>query len=196
MGVSPLNNSFMEREELQKITDYIFLPSNPQSADLALVFGTSTMEPPVDAAADLYKKGLVPKILVSGGVNRHSGQNEAQSMAAMLVARGVPVEDIIIEDRSDNSLENVLFSREIIVSELGWDAVRKIDVVCKNYHSRRALMTLKRHFPDEVELFPVTYSILNFDRENWADSEQGRKKVLGEWNKIPKYLAKGDIEEL
>ena len=30
----------MNQEEIKKITDYIFLESNPQKADLAIVFGT------------------------------------------------------------------------------------------------------------------------------------------------------------
>lgn len=186
----------MNKDEINKIAEYIFLPSDSQPADLALVFGASTMKPPVDTAVELHQKGLVPKILVSGGVNRHTGQNEAQSMAALLVDRGVPLEDVLTEDKSHNSLENVLFSRVVIESDLGWDAVKKILVVCANYHSRRALMTLKRHFPDGVALALVTYQIPGFNRDNWHESEVGQKKVLDEWGKIPKYLAKGDIEEL
>jgi hypothetical protein len=57
-------------------------------------------------------------------------------------------------------------------------------------------MTLKKHFSRNVELIPVTYEIYDFTVDNWFNSEVGKEKVLSEWNKIPEYLAKGDIEEL
>ncbi len=57
-------------------------------------------------------------------------------------------------------------------------------------------MTLKKHFPNNIELIPVTYEVYGFTPKNWFESEIGRKKVLSEWGKIPEYLVKGDIEEL
>ena len=32
--------------------------------------------------------------------------------------------------------------------------------------------------------------------DDWFNNETGKEKVLAEWNKIPEYLANGDIEEL
>jgi hypothetical protein len=32
--------------------------------------------------------------------------------------------------------------------------------------------------------------------DNWFESEAGKEKVMSEYNKILKYLAKGDIEEV
>ena len=58
------------------------------------------------------------------------------------------------------------------------------------------LVILKKHFPKNIELIPVTYEIYGFTKDNWFESEVGKEKVLNEWEKIPKYLDKGDIEEL
>ena len=53
----------MDKKEIKKITDYIFLKSNPQKADLALVFGTRYQEA-INKVFELYRDGLVNKILL------------------------------------------------------------------------------------------------------------------------------------
>jgi len=181
--------------DIKRITDYIFLDSRPEKADLVMVFGTSSQEP-LQVVKKIYSDRLVEKILLSGGENRNTGRNEAREMALKLIDLGVAMTDIIVEDRSTNTLENVLFSKRVIEEEIGFKNIRRMLVVVKSYHSRRALMTLKRHFPKGVEILPVTYDLLGFNRNDWHESEVGRKKVAGEMERIEKYLAKGDIEEL
>ncbi|MBU0625338.1 YdcF family protein [Patescibacteria group bacterium] len=185
----------MTSQEISAITDYIFIGSRLEPADLAFVFGTRLAEP-IIKIKEVYDAGLVKRILISGGINRHTGRNEAQDMAAALIGLGVVAEHLILEDKSTNSLENVLFSRSVIEQVLGWADIKRIAVICKHYHSRRALMTLKKHFLDRVELFAITYDVLGFNRNDWSVSEVGREKVLAEWEKIPRYLARGDIAEL
>lgn len=185
----------MNQNEIGRITDYIFLTSNPQKADLALVFGTRHQEA-INKVYELYRGGLAPKILVSGSRNRVTGENEALEMSKKLIALGIKKDDLILENQSTNSLENVLFSKKIIEEKIGFNKIKKIIAVVKHYHSRRALMTLKKHFPENVELILVTYEIYGFTRENWFEDKIGNEKVMSEWGKIQKYLAKGDIEEL
>jgi uncharacterized SAM-binding protein YcdF (DUF218 family) len=183
------------KTEIKKITDYIFLKSKPQKADLLIVFGTRHKEA-IYKTHNLYRNGLASKILVSGGLNRITKENEAKRMSDGLIKLGVNKKDIILENKSSNSLENVLFSRKIIKEKLGFENIRKIMVVVKHYHSRRALMTMKKHFPKWIKIFPITYEIYDFNRNNWFKKEETEKKVLSEWIKIKKYLEKGDIEEL
>jgi len=185
----------MNQAEIKQITNYIFLKSFPQKADLALVFGTRH-QGAINKVYELYHNELIPKILISGGINRVTGENEALEMSQKLIRLGVDQDDIILEDNSTNSLENVLFSKKIIEQNFGFEKIKKIIAVVKHYHSRRALMTLKKHFSRDVRLIPVTYEVYGFTIDDWFNSELGRKKVLDEWNKIPVYLAKGDIEEL
>jgi len=185
----------MNQAVIKKITNYIFLRSFPKKADLALVFGTRHQEA-INKVYELYHNELISKILISGGVNRITGKNEALEMSQKLIKLGVNQGDIILEDKSANSLENVLFSKKVIEQNFGFEKNKKIIAVVKHYHSRRVLMTLKKHFPKTVELIPVTYEIYGFTIDNWFNNEIGKEKVLSEWNKISEYLAKGDIEEL
>lgn len=184
----------MDQKEIKKITDYIFLKSNPQKADLALVFGTRHWEA-INKVFELYRDELIPSILISGGINRVTGENEALEMSNELIQLGVKKEDIILEDQSTNSLENVLFSKQVISEKISFDEIKKIIAIVKHYHSRRALMTLKKHFPKTIELIPVTYEIYGFTMDDWFNNEIGREKVMNEWNKILAYLEKGDIKE-
>lgn len=185
----------MDKAEIKKITDYIFLESKPQKAGLAIVFGTRYSEP-IDKVFELYSNKLVSKILVSGGKNKITGKKEACVMHDKLIELGIEKENILTEEESTNSLENVLFSKIIIENKIGFENIKKIIAVTKHYHSRRALMTLKKHFPKNIQLIPAPYDICGFTKNNWLEKEKGREKVMGEWNKIQKYLEKGDIEEL
>jgi len=185
----------MNKDNIRKITDYIFLESKPRKADLAIVFGTRYSDP-IEKVFELYRNKLVSKILVSGGKNKVTGEKEASMMRDRLIKLGVEKENILIEEESTNSLENVLFSKIIIENKIGFKNIKKIIAVVKHYHSRRALMTLKKHFPKNIELIPAPYDIYGFTKNNWFEKEKGREKVMSEWNKIKKYLKKKDIEEL
>jgi uncharacterized SAM-binding protein YcdF (DUF218 family) len=163
--------------DIEQITNYIFVSAEAQKADLAFIFGTRQYQGAVQLAYDLYKRNLVTKILASGGMNRVSGENESLVILQKLISLGVSKQDIIVEGRSTNTLENVLFSKDVIEEKIGLKNVQTIIAVVKNYHSRRALMTLKKHFPKYIRFISVDYQVYNFNKNNWSESEQGREKV-------------------
>lgn len=183
----------------EETTKYIFLDDEDVTGDIALVFGTwFAWQESVERAADLYRKGLVKKIIVSGGSNEHTGFVEGEEMGKELEKLGIPERDILVENRAMNTLENVLFSKDIIERKVGLENIKTIVAVVKNFHSRRALMTLKKHMPSHIRLKSSAYQsrYYDFNANDWYTSEQGRQKVQGELEKIQKYLKKGDIAEL
>jgi len=186
----------MDKKQIEKITKYIFLESNPGKADLAFIFGTRYFRMPVDLAYKLYKEKLIPKILVTGGTNEVSTENEAEKMFFELKKLGVNENDVLVENKSISTLENVLFSKKLIEEKIGFKNINKVLIIVKEHHIRRALMTLNKHFPKSIQFFPVTYNHYGFSKNDWFKDEIGRKKVLSEYEKIKKYLKKGDIEEL
>ena len=135
----------------EEITNYIFLEDQDLRADIAFVFGTwNAWRESIEKAAELYKGRLVPKVIVSGGLNKQTGVVEGDLMVNELVNSGVPREDILVENRSTNTLENVLFPKDVIDNMLGLDSIKVITAVVKNFHARRVLMTLKKHMPTQV----------------------------------------------
>ena len=119
-------------------------------------------------------------------------------MAEEAIKLGVTREDILIENRSANTLENVLFSLDLLDKELGLQNIKVITAVVKNYHARRALMTLRKYIPARIQLKAAAYMSDHypFTKENWTESDPGKEKVFEEVEKIKTYLAKGDLAEL
>lgn len=182
-----------------EVTKYIFLEDSDVRGDIAFVFGTwNSWKISILKAAELYKKGLVPKILVSGGVNRHTGIVEGDLMGKEMENLGIPPADILIENKATNTLENVTFSLPIIDRALGLDSIKVITAVVKNFHARRALMTLRKQMPEGTILKSAVYisPIRNFTKDNWHESELGRRTVMEEVRKIQEYLKNGSIAEL
>ena len=81
------------------------LLARPQPSDLAVVLGNEVLadgtpsprlRARLDAGVAVFRAGLAPKVMVSGGVDR-AGHDEAAVMAAYLEAQGVP-EGAVIRD--------------------------------------------------------------------------------------------------
>jgi uncharacterized SAM-binding protein YcdF (DUF218 family) len=184
-------------DEIARITDYLDASTPlPERADLIFVFG-SRYYTPAEMAGALFSWQFAPLITVTGGVNPKTGVNEAVSHTVILVKAGVPVDKIIVEERSTNTLENVTFALPLIEQKVKLSSLRSVVAVCKWMHSRRALMTLKKHFPRSIRYYAHTYAPEMITRENWHLNPRAEgANVLKNWESIPKYLAVGHIEEI
>lgn len=117
----------------------------PKPADCMIVLGggidrntskpLSTLAYRLDRARELYDAGYAPSIIVSGGQGGDEPISEAQSMRDYLIGAGVPDAAIIMEDRSTNTWENMVFSNEIMDARGFNDAL----VVTSDYHLWRSL---------------------------------------------------------
>ena len=69
-------------------------------------------------AAQLYRQGLAPKVLFTGGLGRNTQgllpEPEAVRFARVAMEQGVPAEDILLEDQSTNTAENIRFTRRLL----------------------------------------------------------------------------------
>jgi uncharacterized SAM-binding protein YcdF (DUF218 family) len=89
-------------------------------ADLLFVFGTrEDVARRVDEAARLWRAGLFRWSIVSGGVTAGSSLSECAILRDAMIARGIPAERILGEDRAMNTGENVIFSLPVIDAALG-----------------------------------------------------------------------------
>jgi len=85
--------------------------------------------------------GTAPKIITSGGQGPDEPVSEARAMATYLVERGVPAEDVLQENESRTTGQNLRFSGAIM-------ARRQPDyrclVVTNSYHALRAALLARR----------------------------------------------------
>jgi uncharacterized SAM-binding protein YcdF (DUF218 family) len=183
----------------EKISNYIFINDSDEKSDLAFVFGTHLcLRQSVEKAVELYMKRLVPKIVFTGGVNAESKKIESEEMKKLAITLGAKEEDIITENISTNTMENVTFALPIIDKEMGLVNINSITAVVKDFHSRRAVMTLRKYLPEHIKILATPYKSDNhkYSKEMWYKTEIGREKIIEEIDKIRLYLKKGHLVEL
>ena len=186
----------MSSSDLQLIADYM-MPGFPASpSDLGFLFGTRHGVPEFcDAAHALWRDGMFRRLLVSGGRSRGMPESEAELIGERLVRLGVPESVLILETLAANTGENVLFGRARVAEAMDLDAIRSVLVIGKVCSTRRYLMTLQRHWPGlRMSVCPVNY--FGVPVERWYEDEQFRSRVLGEFDKIPRYLEQGFLHAL
>lgn len=96
-------------------------------ADAILVLGrrlenngpSEVFEARLAHAAELWRGGWAPRLIVAGGLTGTASLSEAQAGRAWLESHGIPAEIILAEDRSQHTLENLYNVRELL-RERGW----------------------------------------------------------------------------
>lgn len=94
----------------------------------------------VEAAARAYAQGMADVIVASGGKAPGHDVSEAAVMARLLFEAGVPEDAVMLEDASQNTMENMRFTARLLGGAQG----QRVLVVTGDYHLRRAVMTARR----------------------------------------------------
>ena len=88
-----------------------------------------------ERALEIYYMFPGIKIIPSGGMGSREPCTEASAMREYFLRRGVPETDIIPEDKSRNTVENLAFSGKIMKKRGYASAI----IVTSDYHAERAL---------------------------------------------------------
>lgn len=99
---------------------------------------TAILEERVAAAVRWYEAGAAPRLVVSGAA-AHGPHVEAEVMARVARARGVPAAAIVLEPKARDTRENARFVGERMRAE-GW---RTVLVVSSPSHLRRAAVLFR-----------------------------------------------------
>ena len=124
------------------------LRDRPGKADVALVLGNAVkadgkpsalLQERLDRAAEGYRHGDYPLLIVSGGYGKIGG-DEATAMRNYLVGQGLPADRIIIDSHGVNTYESARFTARLL-HERGW---RSVCVVTHYYHVPQTRLALHR----------------------------------------------------
>jgi len=128
----------------------------------------------------LYFNNQVKKIIIAGGSGRLTqDQKEAPILKDYLLQIGVKEKDILIEDQSRNTYENVIYAKEIIEKN---KLKGPFLLSTSASHMRRSLACFEKQ-ELEVDAFPVDF--LSREREFNPDRLLRPKiHVLKNWNAI------------
>jgi uncharacterized SAM-binding protein YcdF (DUF218 family) len=115
-----------------------------------------------------YKAGVAPRIIMTGGA-AHNHFVEADVMAALARAQGVPA-DAILEDRqAKDTIQNAYYSVQIMEGH-GWHSA---EVVSSPSHLRRASLIFA-HFPITWRMdaapWPPEYGFFNRASHEWYEA--------------------------
>ncbi|MCX6824634.1 MAG: YdcF family protein [candidate division SR1 bacterium] len=182
--------------ELSKILwDYHHLNHILEKSDIIMVLGSQDIRV-AKRGVELYKQGLADKILFSGGIGRltqadkkFQGTTEADRFAEIAIESGIPKEKIIIENKSTNTGENIIFSAALI-KDLG---ITSIIIVQKPYMERRTFATFSKQRPGaKVEFYIASpqVSFKKYPNEN-ISLETLINMMVGDMQRIIEYPAKG-----
>jgi uncharacterized SAM-binding protein YcdF (DUF218 family) len=150
-----------------------------------------------ETGAKLFLEGWAPLLIFAGGLGAITSgmwsEPEADQFSKVAIANGVPSTRILIENRSTNTGENILFTKQLL-AEKGIDPQRFI-LVQKPYMERRSFATFRKLWPEKEVL--VTSPQVSFDEYLGGYTNEVLSKddvvsiMVGDLQRIKLYPDKG-----
>jgi uncharacterized SAM-binding protein YcdF (DUF218 family) len=147
--------------------------------------------------AELFLEEWAPLLIFAGGlgsITKHLwSEPEADQFATIAVAMGVPRDRILVENRSTNTGENVLFTKRLL-AERQLDPQRFI-VVQKPYMERRSFATFKKVWPEKDVLVTSPQVSLDEYFAKYSNDTLSKDDVIsimvGDLQRVKLYPLKG-----
>src|SRR5215204_6001058 len=138
------------RSLAEKLWHYHHMNHRLEKADAILVL-CSYDKRVAERGAQLFLEGWAPLLIFSGGLGSITrgmwSEPEAEQFARVALGMGVPEGRMLVENRSTNTGENVLFTKRLL-AERGLDPGRFI-LVQKPYMERRSYATFRKFWPEK-----------------------------------------------
>lgn len=183
-------------QPLQVIWDYLRLGQKPCKTDCIVGFGNFN-DDIARRAAQLYHQGLAPWVLFTGGLGRNTDglfqEPEAVKFARVAMECGVPEDRILREDRSTNTAENILFTRQLL-QQKGIPHGRILGVH-QPFMERRICAAMGVYWPDAT--FFVTSPQVSIPEYLLRAQQQGITQeaaisvIVGDFQRMELYAQKG-----
>jgi uncharacterized SAM-binding protein YcdF (DUF218 family) len=172
--------------------DYHHMHQEIRKADCILVLGSHDTRV-AERGATLFLEGWSPLLVFSGGLGRLTKgawkMPEADLFAQIAINMGVPQSAILIENRSTNTGENIVFTKALL--EQKNIHPNSFLLVQKPYMERRSYATFENFWPGKS--VRVTSPQLSF--EDYITPEFPIEKVInimvGDLQRIKLYPARG-----
>lgn len=153
-------------------TRIVSSPPGPLSAPVAIVFGaglyrngnpTPILADRVATAADLYKRGIVAKLLLSGD-NRFPDYNEPESMRRLAISLGVPDSALVLDFAGRRTYDTCYRARFIF-------GVKKAILISQDWHLPRAIYLCDQFGIESTGVTAVGHAYRIFSLAQWNARE-------------------------
>jgi uncharacterized SAM-binding protein YcdF (DUF218 family) len=190
VNLDGLNKEILKQAQI--LWDYLKLHQTLRKADCVIAMGSHDLRV-AEYAAQLVLEGWAPLLVCSGGLGRLTekvwNEPEARKFAQVTEKAGIPNNQILIEDKSTNTAENLRFSRELLDD-------KKIDIrsailVHKPYMERRVIATVSIVWPELdclVSSPPIEF--LNYPNQE-IPMDDVIQIMVGDFHRIIVYAEKG-----
>ena len=164
---------------------YHLLNHELKKADCIFVLGSHDTRV-AERGAELFLAGWAPLLIFSGGLGRLTDgvweETEADKFSKIALQMGVPENAILVENKSTNTGENILFTQRLLLQqELNPDS---FIVVQKPYMERRSFATFKKLWPEKDIV--VTSPQISF--EDYPTVDMPLEKVI--------HIMVGDLQRI
>lgn len=198
MWVSEITEEMLTKDLIDRLL-FQGLEDNGEKVDCIICLGSiKASQYRVPVAVKAYNDGRAEKIMLCGGALRNFPEGElveAEHMLNKSVELGVPIEDIILENTSQNTVENILFALIELQRAFWLNRVSSVLLITATYHMRRSLAIARYLFPGHIKIIPCPADDNNTNRDNWMKSAEGIKRAKGEALNIVQCVASGVIPD-
>jgi uncharacterized SAM-binding protein YcdF (DUF218 family) len=169
------------------------------NVDCVFVFGTAVSFKELgESLSALLSQKITRQLVITGGLEKyHDSWHHEIPEAEMIfdaIKGHIPKDiEVHLEKASQNTLENVLFAKEMLPNHLS-----SMCYVSKGFHAGRCRLTLKKIFPN-ISLFQHTFVPIyptagfQFRSNNWHTNPEYAGRVYGEFLRIKSYGERGDL---
>jgi uncharacterized SAM-binding protein YcdF (DUF218 family) len=172
--------------------DYLKLDQPLVKSDCLIAMGSHDLRV-AEHAARLALDGWAPLLVCSGGLGRLTRgeweEPEARKFARVALQAGLDAERVLVEERSSNTGENIVFSKALL-KEKGI-AIQSAILVHKPYMERRAYATARNYWSEVF--FTTTSPPIPF--ESYATAQIPLRMTIeimaGDFQRVGAYARKG-----
>lgn len=198
MWVSKITEEDLTDEIIDRLL-FEGLEDTGENVDCIIVLGSiKATKYRVPIAVNAYNAGRAKKIMLCGGALRDFSEGkfiESEHMNKRTLELGVPQEDIIVENTSKSTVENILYALVELQRAFWLNKVSKVLLVTANYHMRRSLAIARYLFPAHIDIIPCPADDNNTNRDNWMNTDKGVERARGEALNIIRCVNNGVIPD-
>ena len=190
--------SYFHGPILTQLGKYLVVQHPLAKSDLIVCLAGGDVERGL-ASADLFARGLAPRVFIARGPipdglemlkQKGIAYPEGIDLVAMIL-RGLGVPDSAVI-RCDQPVESTFEEAERVGALIQDKKYRSLILVTSPTHSRRAWLTFRKAIPDKelrITVLPTPYS--KFSAEDWWKARKYVREVVMEYQKLIYYKAKG-----
>jgi uncharacterized SAM-binding protein YcdF (DUF218 family) len=199
MMLNPLEERFARPPLPEKVDGIVVLGGGFEGA-INLVRGGYELNSGGDRMVEtaiLARRFPTAKVVVSGGTGELflEGEGDAATAPRLLTALGVTADRLILENKSRNTYENAVFTKELVTPKPGETWL----LVTSAFHMPRAKALFDKAgfatIPWPVDFRTTGREGIGLFRDNPADSLQATTTAIREWIGLFAYWLSGRIDQ-